>query len=179
MKIVSLWLGLILFVLVTSGFAAETMLTNASDVINPLDALEGNTTSSEQPMPDWIFFQYPPYEATGKPDPFVSFIKVREYERMEEARKAKKEKKASTPLETVEVHSLRLIGIIENKDGTSVAMVELPDGKGYLIHTGMIVGLYDGVVTSIGDGVLIVEENIMDLFGENKKRTITLRLRQE
>lgn len=133
----------------------------------------------EQEFPDWITSQYPPYDAKGKIDPFVSFIKVREYELMEAAKKAKVEKKAATPLETVDVRSLKLIGIINKMDGPSLAMVELPDGKGYLIRPGMTIGLYDGVVTAIGNEMLVVEEDVIDVFGEAKKRTINLRLRQE
>jgi type IV pilus assembly protein PilP len=43
----------------------------------------------------------------------------------------------------------------------------------------MTIGLYDGVVTSIGNEQLIVEEDVIDVFGEAKKRIINLRLRQE
>jgi len=133
----------------------------------------------EGEFPDWITFPYPPYSGAGKIDPFVSFIKIREYEAMQAAKKAKLEKKAATPLETVDVHSLKLIGILNKGAGVSLAMVELPDGKSYLIRPGMTIGLYDGVVTSIGNEMLVVEEDVIDVFGEAKKRTINLRLRQE
>jgi type IV pilus assembly protein PilP len=145
----------------------------------PVFAADASSPDAGQEFPAWITSQYPPYEAKGKIDPFVSFIKVREYELMEAARKAKVDKKAATPLETVDVRSLKLIGIINKEDGPSLAMVELPDGKGYLIRPGMTIGLYDGVVTSIGTEMLVVEEDVIDVFGEAKKRTINLRLRQE
>lgn len=147
--------------------------------IVPAFAADAPPEDSGQEFPAWISSQYPPYDARGKIDPFMSFIKVREYELMEAARKAKVEKKAATPLETVDVRSLKLIGIINKVDGPSLAMVELPDGKGYLIRPGMTIGLYDGVVTSIGNEMLVVEEDVIDVFGEAKKRTINLRLRQE
>jgi type IV pilus assembly protein PilP len=134
---------------------------------------------AEGDFPDWITSQYPPYSGKDKIDPFVSFIKIREYELMQAAKKAKQEKKATTPLETVDVYSLKLIGIVEQGEGASLAMVELPDGKSYLIRPGMTIGLYDGVVTSIGNEQLVVEEDVIDVFGEAKKRTINLRLRQE
>ena len=145
----------------------------------PAYAAEVSSGGGGQEFPDWITSQYPPYDAKGKVDPFVSFIKVREYELMEAAKKAKIEKKAATPLETVDVRSLKLIGIINKGDGASLGMVELPDGKGYLIRPGMTIGLYDGVVTSIGNEMLVVEEDVIDVFGEAKKRIINLRLRQE
>jgi type IV pilus assembly protein PilP len=145
----------------------------------PAYAADVPSRDTGQEFPDWISSQYPPYDAKGKIDPFVSFIKVREYEQMEAAKKAKVEKKAATPLETVDVRSLKLIGIINKVGGASLAMVELPDGKGYLIRPGMTIGLYDGVVTTIGNEMLVVEEDVIDVFGEAKKRTINLRLRQE
>ena len=142
-------------------------------------AAEVPAEDSGQEFPAWITSHFPPYDAKGKVDPFVSFIKVREYELMEAAKKAKLDKKAATPLETVDVRSLKLIGIINKVDGPSLAMVELPDGKGYLIRPGMTIGLYDGVVTTIGNEMLVVEEDVIDVFGEAKKRIINLRLRQE
>lgn len=130
-------------------------------------------------LPTWITSLYPPYSSVNKVDPFVSFVKVREYETMMAAKQAKLERKKTTPLETVDVHSLKLIGIIEKPGQGSTAMVVLPDGKGYFLRKGMTVGLYDGVVTSIGEGLLTVDEQFTDVFNEAKTRTITLRLRQE
>lgn len=139
---------------------------------------EDSPPQVESNLPQWITPQYLPYNSTGRNDPYMSFVQIREYERMQAAKTVKSAKKAATPLETVDVHALRLIGIINGED-TSFAMVALPDGKGYLIRPGMAVGLYDGIVKSIGDGMLVVEEDVVDVFGEAKKRTINLRLRQE
>lgn len=162
-----------------SAVAAQDAASNAtpSDVPSPAAIPEATAVASD--FPDWITSQYPPYSARDKIDPFVSFVKIREYELMQAAKQAKVEKKATTPLETVDVHSLKLIGIINKEGGTPLAMVELPDGKGYLIRPGMVLGLYDGIVTSIGNEMIVVEEDVIDVFGEAKKRTINLRLRQE
>lgn len=142
---------------------------------------EGITNASlpEGGLPRWIEPYYPPYKSANKSDPFVSFVKVRAYERLEAAKRAKAQKKVSTPLETVEVNTLKVIGIINKGSEQPIAMVELPDGKGYIIRPGTIVGLYDGVVKEIGNSTVVVEENVMDIFGEPKKRTINLRLRQD
>jgi type IV pilus assembly protein PilP len=170
--------------------AAFAVTPEPGETVSPQPVAAENSTATgaeslkqvagaETEFPDWITSQYPPYEARNKIDPFVSFVKIREFELMQAAKKAKVEKKATTPLETVDVHSLKLIGIISKDGSTPLAMVELPDGKGYLIRPGMTLGLYDGVVTSIGNEVLAVEEDVIDVFGEAKKRTINLRLRQE
>ena len=136
------------------------------------------TSSEESSLPSWIHPSSPPYTSVGKPDPFVSFVKVKEYETLQAARKTKAEKKSLSPLENLDVNALKVVAIL-SKEGTNLAMVELPDGKGYLIHPGMTVGLYDGVVKSIEKDMIVVEEDVVDVFGEAKKRTINLRLRQE
>lgn len=140
---------------------------------------QGNSTlSSSVELPAWVYSNSPLYSSVGKVDPFVSFVKVREYENMQAARQAKKEKKALGPLENLDVSALKIVAIL-NKGGSNLAMAELPDGKGYLIRPGMKVGLYDGVVTAIENDKLVVEEDIVDVFGESKTRVINLRLRQE
>lgn len=186
MKIL-IFIHLFLVVICVAAFA-ETPIPEGNGSLQTIAAENTTEAGGEPPVPlveaksefpSWISSQDPPYSAKDKIDPFVSFVKIREFELMEAAKKVKVEKKATTPLETVDVHSLKLIGII-NRDGNSpLAMVELPDGKGYLIRSGMTLGLYDGVVTSIGNGILVVEEDVIDVFGEAKKRTINLRLRQE
>ncbi len=148
------------------------MVQNASGETEPV------VLSGESDLPSWIHSSYPPYSSIDKVDPFVSFVKVREYEAMQAARKSRVEKKSLSPLENLDVNALKVVAILQ-KEGTNLAMVELPDGKGYLIQAGMKVGLYDGVVSSIEKDMLIVEEEIVDVFGEAKKRKINLRLRQE
>ena len=141
----------------------------------------GNETavSGTESLPSWITSKTIPYDAIGKPDPFVSFVQIREYETMQAAKKSKVEKKVLTPLENVDVHELKLVGIVYNETGKSRAMVELPDGKGFMIHIGTPIGLYDGKVKTIEDGMLTVEEDVVDVFEETKKRIVNLRLRQE
>ena len=158
-------------------------ISNSSRIDEPAisqNASAGNDTGlpSESDLPSWIHPSYPPYSSKDKVNPFVSFVKVREYEAMQTARKARVEKKSLSPLENLDVSALKLVAILQ-KDGANLAMVELPDGKGYLIQVGMKIGLYDGVVSSIENDMLIVEEEIVDVFGEAKKRKINLRLRQE
>lgn len=144
----------------------------------PALAEEFLTHPDNATMPEWIDNPYPPYEAKGTFDPFESFVKVHAYEAMESARRLKSEKKTTTPLETVDVRDLKLIGIAEKANGSFLGMVELPDGKGFLLHTGMTVGLYNGVVTAIGNGMLVVEEETENVFGEKSKQAIKLQLRK-
>jgi hypothetical protein len=56
-------------------------------------AAEAQPDAAGEDFPAWITSQDPPYDAKGKIDPFVSFVKVREYELMQAAKKAKIEKR--------------------------------------------------------------------------------------
>lgn len=145
-----------------TGESTADMTANAS---------EHNATSE---LPAWIFPAYSPYVSKDKIDPFVSFIKAQEAV----PGIVKKERKPQTPLESVDINQLKLIGIL-HQSSVALAMVEMPDGKGYLIRPGTRVGLYDGVVTAIENERLVIEEEYVDVFGEAKKRTAYLRLRQE
>jgi len=154
-------------------FSTDSFARNASIQHNA-----SNASESDSELPSWVYPSYPAYASKDKPDPFVSFVKVKEYETMQAARKSKKEKKALTPLENMDTNALKVVAIM-NSDGNNLAMVELPDGKGFLIRPGMSVGLYDGIVKAIKNDMVVVEEEVVDVFGETKKREINLRLRQE
>ncbi|HLC40324.1 MAG TPA: hypothetical protein VJO34_01705 [Methylomirabilota bacterium] len=70
------------------------------------------------------------YEAKGRPDPFRSL-----------AGRDSGESKGLT------VASIKLVGVIQGRQGP-LALVETPDGLGYIVKPGDVVG--DGKVTEIG-----------------------------
>lgn len=74
-----------------------------------------------------------------------------------------------------EVGELHLIGIVWGGFGYS-AMVQTPDGKGYTIRVGTLVGPNRGTVRKITERTLTVEERYTDIFGENKVREVKLEL---
>lgn len=170
-----------------SALAENSMESHGNDTAETGDVRAEHTDTNTEPttatltnnatpeLPAWIFPAYPPYVSKDKLDPFVSFIKAQE---AQAPGIVKKERKPQTPLESVDINQLKLIGILKNS-ATSLAMVEMPDGKGYLIRPGTRVGLYEGMVTAIEQERLVIEENYVDVFGEAKKRTAYLRLRQE
>ena len=57
-----------------------------------------NTTLPDDEMPGWVTPYYSLYEAKNKTDPFVSFVKVRAYELLEAAKRAKAQKKATVQI---------------------------------------------------------------------------------
>ncbi len=93
------------------------------------------------------------YTHAGKRDPFKSLIKAV----APADRKKKRVTKGLSPLESYDISSFKLIGIVAVKDG-NVAMLVAPDGKGFMVRKGTHIGLNNGEVTKINlNSVQIVE----------------------
>ncbi|MCC7201125.1 MAG: pilus assembly protein PilP [Nitrospirae bacterium] len=110
------------------------------------------------------------YMPAGRRDPFKSLIL------------GLKEKKVAglTPLQLRGLSELKVIGIMW--DGKAyTAMIETPDGKGYLIKEGVLVGPEGGVVTRISADAVTIEEKFSDIYGrkQTKKTVLGLRPKEE
>ncbi|MBI5182677.1 MAG: pilus assembly protein PilP [Nitrospirae bacterium] len=105
------------------------------------------------------------YDPTGKRDPFRSAI----------LGETLRGKETLPPLQRREISELKLIGIVWDKSGYS-AMLETPDGKGYTIKVGTLVGPKKGVVKKITKRTVVIEEKYMDIIGEMKTREIPMEL---
>jgi type IV pilus assembly protein PilP len=106
------------------------------------------------------------YNPQGRRDPFRSILIV-----TETAQKID----ALPPLQRTEIADMRLIGIVWGGLGYT-AMVQMPDGKGYSIRVGTLIGPNNGVVKKITERSIMVEEKFTDIFGEKKKREVVLDL---
>ena len=114
----------------------------------------------------------PPYDPTGKLDPFEPLFK----EKPVVAKKSKRKKRIPrTPLERINLSQLKLVGIIIAASGNR-AMVEESSGKGYIIKKGTFVGTNAGKVVQIKKDKVIVEEEFEDVFGKIKTRKRELKL---
>ena len=105
------------------------------------------------------------YDPKGKRDPFKPYVDL-------EAQKKKK----LVPLQKYEVSQLKLTGIIWGGGMNSMAMVEDPIGKGYVIKKGMRIGSNDGKVKKITKDRVIITERYRDYLGEVKSREVSLKL---
>lgn len=63
-------------------------------------------------------------------------------------------------LEAFELRSLKLSGIILSGDESSVALMEIPDGKGYTVRKGRYIGKNCGEIKEIWGDYMLVEEKI-------------------
>jgi len=111
------------------------------------------------------------YKPAGRRDPFAPIIE----------REEKKEKTgALPPLERYALNEFKLTGILWGGFGYN-AMLEAPDGKGYFIRIGTIMGQNRGVVKKINKDSLVIVESFKNYLGvmEHKEFTIKLQRKQE
>lgn len=109
------------------------------------------------------------YNAAGRRDPFAPII-------------SKEEKKAKTgdrpPLERYGLSEFKLTGIIWQGFGYN-ALVEGPDGKGYVVRVGTIMGQNRGVVKKITQEKMVIEEKFKNFSGGTERKEIVIELRKK
>ncbi len=109
------------------------------------------------------------YNPAGRRDPFAPII-------------VKDDKKAKAgdrpPLERFNVNEFKLTGIIWGGFGYN-AMMEGPDGKGYFVRVGTIIGPNRGVVKSISQHAVVIEEKYKTYTGETERKEIIVELRKK
>lgn len=81
------------------------------------------------------------------------------------------------PLQRYELRDLKLLGIIWGGYGYQ-AMVQTPDGKGYTVKEGTLVGLNNGVIKGISEKRIVVSEPTVDFAGKKTTREVEILLRQ-
>jgi len=108
------------------------------------------------------------YDATGKRDPFRSFV-------LEEA--AKRNKGERGPLEQFELGQIALQAVVWGTDKPR-ALVTDPQGRGYIVKEGTPIGKNSGQIMKIGDNMVVVREVYEDTLGGRTEKDIEMRIRQ-
>jgi Tfp pilus assembly protein PilP len=83
-----------------------------------------------------------------------------------------------TPLEGYEIGQLRLVGIVKDA-GIVRAMVEDSAGLGYIVTTGTPIGSSGGVVRSIEQRRMLIQEMTTNFYGEKQAKEVVMELPQE
>jgi type IV pilus assembly protein PilP len=155
---------------------AVAMFTGCSDSEKPSSASPGATktktqvttqvtatVSKEAPQASYTF------NFAGKRDPFAPLI-------------VRYDKKALTgnrpPLERYNVGEFKMTGVVWGGYGYS-AMLEGPDGKGYFVRVGSVIGPNKGVVRKITQETMVIEEKFKSISGETDRKEIILELRKK
>lgn len=137
-------------------------------------AAENSENASSEMVPEWVKPSDYTYSPIGKPDPFKSFVRTGPAP----AARQEQPQRPLTPLEQLDVSQLQLVGILwypEDPDKV-MAMVRLPDGKGFVLRKGSRVGQNNGQVVTISSDEVVVREEYTTIFGKQETRYKTLKL---
>lgn len=133
---------------------------------------------SDKEKPAWLkppHFQYTP---KNKVDPFKPFFLV---PNQENSQANDKSRGKAGPLQNIEPSQLNLVGILwKDKDPQKrIALVELPNGKGYVLNLGMPVGNRQGKVVKICKTKVIIQEKMITMLGNTQRHNVILKLHKD
>jgi Tfp pilus assembly protein PilP len=109
------------------------------------------------------------YNPAGRRDPFSPLIVKEE---------AKVKLGARPPLERYAISEFKLTGIVWGGFGYN-AMLEGPEGKGYFVRVGTIIGPNRGVIKKITKDVMVIEEKYKTSLGATERKEIVVELRKK
>ena len=134
--------------------------------VTPKQQVNSQVTDTVAEVKPQIVYSYNP---EGKRDPFSPIIS-------REDRKAKAGDRP--PLERYNLFDFKLTGVVWGGFGYN-AMIESPEGKGYFVSVGTIVGQNSGVVKRITQKTMVVEEKFKNISGEIDRKEIVIELRKK
>jgi Tfp pilus assembly protein PilP len=108
------------------------------------------------------------YDATGRRDPFRSFI----LDRLQED-----DTETKGPLEEYDLAQLEVAGLVWKAEKRRALVID-PSGQGYVVEEGDKIGKNNGRVLEIGDSSMRVREEYVDFHGEATTKEIDMRIRQ-
>ncbi len=162
--------GVTVAILMTTALSAAQVASVPAAPMPPAPAGSPGTTGAREgasaPAPASVSASpsAPPseysYNASGRRDPFAAIIKDG---------KGDEENHQIPPLQRLSLTELNLIGIVWGGFGYS-AMVQAPDGRGYTVRTGTRIGPNNGVVSSITENAIVVQERFTDVYGNKQVR---------
>lgn len=146
----------------TSGGASGAPPPNAPKMDGPSSGA-GAVPPQLQDLPPAIGEGYA-YDPRGRRDPFLSIIKLL---------KDDKARADLPPLQRIEISDMKLMGIVW-AGNEYYGLLQTPDGKGYTVREGMLVGTNNGVVKSISEKRIVVSEPTLDFSGKKTTREIEI-----
>ncbi|MFO8031584.1 MAG: pilus assembly protein PilP [Desulfohalobiaceae bacterium] len=134
-------------------------------------------SQEQESMPQWIQPTSFDYSPEGKQDPFRPFIEP-EQEGQERSSQEQQPQRILTPLQRVRPSQLKLVGVLwdPQQPEQALAMVELPNGKGYVLQQGTKVGDQQGRVINISPGQVLIQEQTRNITGQEETQKVVLKL---
>ncbi|HZC68893.1 MAG TPA: pilus assembly protein PilP [Nitrospirales bacterium] len=107
------------------------------------------------------------YDPKSRRDPFQSLTKLI---------KSASLQSQMPPLQRVQISDMKLLGIMWGGYGY-FGLIQTPDGKGYTVKEGMLLGTNNGVIKTITDKAIIVLEPTIDIAGRKSTKEVEILLR--
>lgn len=106
------------------------------------------------------------YDPKSRRDPFQALTKAIKRERLLDV----------PPLQRYQLSDVKILGIVWGGYGYH-ALIQTPDGKGYTVKEGMLMGTNSGVIKAITDKAIVVAEPTVDFSGKKIEKEVELLLR--
>jgi type IV pilus assembly protein PilP len=104
------------------------------------------------------------YDPQSRRDPFQSMVKLL---------KLNQAKGELPPLQRLELSDVKLIGIVSDASGY-YGLIQTPDGKGYTVRVGTLMGTNNGTIKTISEQRIVVAEPIIGITGKMTTRDIEI-----
>jgi len=144
----------------------------------PVQVKKQQPTAVQKPVSSASVKLAPPptnqFDFSGKKDPFKPDIALKTAT-APLPEDMKKTLQSGLPIHSFDVSQFRLIGVVTGAKENQ-AMVVDPNGKGYVLKTGMTIGKNDGRVTAVNINGVEVVEQFKDDSGRVRKENIRITL---
>jgi type IV pilus assembly protein PilP len=104
------------------------------------------------------------YDPQSRRDPFQSMVKLL---------KLNQAKGELPPLQRLELNDVKLIGIVSDASGY-YGLIQTPDGKGYTVRVGTLMGTNNGTIKTISEQRIVVAEPIIGITGKMTTRDVEI-----
>ena len=135
----------------------------------PTPAMPAGTGQSlPAPTPDPAPDAYS-YDPKSRREPFQSMVQMI---------KTAKAQSEMPPLQRFEISDIKLVGVIWGGYGY-YGLIQTPDGKGYTVKEGMLMGTKNGTIKSISATRILVSEPTIEVTGKKSTRESEILLRSK
>ena len=131
----------------------------------PDAAVPPSTASAASPTAEVLGDGYS-YDPKSRRDPFHALTKAIKKEMILDV----------PPLQRYQLSDVKILGIVWGGYGY-YGLIQTPDGKGYTVKEGMLMGTNNGVIKAITDKAIIVSEPTIDFTGKKIEKEVELLLR--
>jgi type IV pilus assembly protein PilP len=148
----------------TATPSADKAKQTAPQAVTSQVTLTAGVVVSEQVAADYT------YDPADRRDPFAPIVN----------RESKQLGRSSNlpPLERYTISEFKMTGILWGGFGYN-AMLEGPDGKGYFVHVGSLIGPNRAAVKKITQDSMVLEEKFKNYMGADDRREIIINLRKK